>query len=101
MDICLSHSASWNYVRKLTDEARYLQVIRSRHWLWVLDDLNIHHRIHHEREGHVIVLGTYSNGVSLTKLFSLCRPTLKDNQCNGKACNKCPKSTPMGGGLVR
>ena len=49
--ICLSYMATWDYLRQLTVEAKYLEAIRDGHWLWVYDNLNIHQSVRHEREG--------------------------------------------------
>ena len=52
--VCTSHTMAWKYLRQLTTEARYLETIRSGHWIWVYDNLNLHQRIRHEREVHAI-----------------------------------------------
>ena len=49
--ICVSYWSAWNYLRKLTTEAMYTNAIRTDHWLWVYDNLNMHERVRHEREG--------------------------------------------------
>ena len=38
-----------------TTEAQYLEVVRGGHWMWVYDNVNIHQKVRHEREGKVVV----------------------------------------------
>ena len=45
----MSYTTSWKYLMALTTEARYQEVIRSGQWMW--DNLNIHQRVRHERQG--------------------------------------------------
>lgn len=47
----MSYTTSWKYLMALTTEARYQEVIRSGQWMWVYDNLNIHQRVRHERQG--------------------------------------------------
>lgn len=49
--ICVSYQTAWKYLQKLTDEAHYQEVVRSGHWQWVFDNLNMHQPVRHEREG--------------------------------------------------
>ena len=42
---------TWNYLRLLTTQSQYADVVRSGHWMWVYDNLNIHYRVRHERTG--------------------------------------------------
>lgn len=32
-------------------EARYLDTVREGHWQWVYDNINMHQKVRHEREG--------------------------------------------------
>ena len=41
MGVCVSHMTAWKYLRQLTQEAKYLDVVRQGHWLWVYDNLNL------------------------------------------------------------
>ncbi len=50
MGICLSYDATWQHLR-LTDEARFLEVVRDDHWMWVYDNLNLQQAVCHERSG--------------------------------------------------
>ena len=50
--VCMSYRTSWEYLQKLTNEAEYLKVVRSGHWLWVYDNVNLHLKVRHEREGN-------------------------------------------------
>lgn len=50
----MSYTATWDYLRQLTVDAHYLEVVRTGHWLWIYDHLNIHLKVHHEREGNFI-----------------------------------------------
>ena len=47
----MSYPMTWNYLRLLTTQSQYADVVRSGHWMWVYDNLNIHQRVHHERTG--------------------------------------------------
>ena len=49
--VCLSYDATWQYLHQLSCEARYLDVVKSDHWLWIYDNINFHHHVHHERPG--------------------------------------------------
>ena len=55
--VCVSHTTAWKYLRKLTDEAMYLNRIQDGHWIWAYDNLNIYQRVRHERYG-IITLST-------------------------------------------
>ena len=35
--VCVSYQAAWDYLRQLTAEARYREVVTVGHWLWVND----------------------------------------------------------------
>ena len=48
---CVSYTTAWKYLKQLTQEARYLEVVREGHWQWVYDNLNYLLSIRHEREG--------------------------------------------------
>ena len=50
---CVSYTTAWKYLKQLTQEARYLEVVREGHWQWVYDNLNYLLSIRHEREGRV------------------------------------------------
>ena len=49
--ICMSHTSAWNYLLKLTTDAKYKQKVQEGHWLWVYDNLNLHQKVRHERQG--------------------------------------------------
>ena len=49
--VCVSYVSAWQYLRQLTTEAQYLEVVREGHWIWVYDNVNIHQKVRHEREG--------------------------------------------------
>ena len=51
MGVCASYTTAWKYLKALTNEARYLEMIRSGHWIWAYDNLNLKQHIRHEREG--------------------------------------------------
>ena len=40
-----------HYLRRLTDEAQYLEIVKQGHWMWAYDNINIHMRARHERQG--------------------------------------------------
>ncbi len=50
----MSYLATWGYLRHLTTEAQYLSIVKEGHWQWVYDNINMHQKIRHEREGKVI-----------------------------------------------
>lgn len=47
----MSYDSTWNYLRLLTTQAQYTDMVRTEHWIWVYDNLNIHQRVRHERTG--------------------------------------------------
>ena len=49
--VCVSYQTAWKYVQQLTTEARYQEAVHSGHWQWVFDNVNMHQRVRHEREG--------------------------------------------------
>jgi len=51
--VCMSYYKAWQYLRQLTTEARYLEVVRGGDWIWVYDNVNIHQKVRHEREGEL------------------------------------------------
>ena len=48
MGVCVSYQGAWMY---LTTESKCLEFVQSGHWLWVYDNLNLHQKVRHEREG--------------------------------------------------
>lgn len=52
--ICVSYVTTWKYLKQLTDQARYTELVREGHWLWVFDNVNMHQKVRHEREGNVL-----------------------------------------------
>ena len=60
--ICVSYWTAWNYFKKLTAEAMYIEAIRRDHWLWVYDNFNMHEWVRHEREG------THNHADNVTKI---------------------------------
>lgn len=48
--VCLSYDRIWFYLKKLTQESNFLDVIRSLRCIFVYDNLNIHHVARHERD---------------------------------------------------
>ena len=64
MGVCTSYTTAWKYLRNLTTEARYLDMIRSGHWIWVYDNLNLQQHIRHEREG-TVSCNTYTSSLKV------------------------------------
>ena len=62
--VCMSYQRTWDYLRQLTAEAEYLKVIRTGHWLWVYDNVNLHQRVRHERGGKCVHGGKHSRAYS-------------------------------------
>ena len=54
--VCVSYSGVWKYLKQLTTEARFLDIVRDGHWQWVYDNLNYLQHIHHEHEGRYTIL---------------------------------------------
>lgn len=49
--LCTSYATAWKYLKQLTQESMYLEIIRERFWLWIYDNLNLHQKVRHERQG--------------------------------------------------
>ena len=49
--LCTSYTTAWKYLKQLTQESRYLEIIRDGYWLWIYDNLNLHQKVRHERQG--------------------------------------------------
>ena len=47
----MSYTATWDYLIKLTQDAKYTEKVQSGHWVWVYDNLNLHQPVRHERVG--------------------------------------------------
>ena len=43
--------SAWQHLRRLASGAHYLEVVRSGHWIWIYDNMNLHQGVRHEREG--------------------------------------------------
>ena len=57
--VCLSYDATWQCLRRLTSEARFLEIIKHDHWIWIYDNLNFKMSIRHERSGMQVHTCTY------------------------------------------
>lgn len=49
--VCVSYATAWKYLRQITTESMYLELVREGHWVWAYDNLNVHQRVRHERDG--------------------------------------------------
>ena len=49
--VCVSYWSAWKYLRALTNEALYIERVRTDHWIWVFDNLNFQKHVRHERQG--------------------------------------------------
>ena len=47
----MSYDRTWDYLQRLTNEAQYLKIVKQGHWMWAYDNINIHMRARHERQG--------------------------------------------------
>ena len=47
----MSYQRTCEYLLQLTEEAKLLEMVRSGHWLWVYDNMNLYQKVRHEREG--------------------------------------------------
>ena len=59
--VCSSYISAWKYLQQLTLEANYREAVKTGHWQWVYDNVNMHQRVRHEREGGDTLL--YTNSV--------------------------------------
>ena len=48
----MSYVATWRYLTKLAAEATFTEAIKSGRWIWIYDNINLHMKTRHEREGH-------------------------------------------------
>ena len=69
--VCVSYVTAWKYLKKLTAESRYLEVVREGHWIWAYDNLNFNLRVCHEREGTQSLIGFVGSGIRVV-LIILC-----------------------------
>ena len=74
MGVSVSYSGAWKYLKQLTNESMYTEAVRSGHWLWVYDNLNIHKSVRHEREGIInlgklIVYGMGNQNITVHMLY--------------------------------
>ena len=53
MQVSMSYNKTWEYLKKLSNEAYYKYQVKEGNWIWVYDKFNLHQRIRHEREGKV------------------------------------------------
>lgn len=49
--VCVSYTAAWKYLLKLTTDAMYHTALSTGKWFFVYDNVNVHQRVSHEREG--------------------------------------------------
>lgn len=47
----VSYTSVWKYIKQLTTEAKFLEIVREGNWLWVYDNLNVYQQKRHEQEG--------------------------------------------------
>ena len=50
--VCVSYTTAWKYLKKLSIESRFLEIVRDGHWIWAYDNLNFNIRVRHERDGN-------------------------------------------------
>ena len=76
--VCMSYYSTWEYLRLLTTQAWYTDVVRSGHWMWVYDNINIHQHVCHERIGEESVhICTYSPWTLHVSTFIVSRTSLQ------------------------
>ena len=51
--LSMSYTKTWEYLKKLSNEAHYKDQVKEGNWIWVYDNFNLHQKIRHEREGTV------------------------------------------------
>ena len=49
--VCMSYDRTWYYLQRLTNEARYLEIVKQDHWTWAYNNINIYMQACHERKG--------------------------------------------------
>lgn len=68
--VCASYVNTWKYLRQLSSEAQFLDVVRSGHWMFVYDNLNMSQRVRHEREGMMLTY-THTHIHNVTILYTM------------------------------
>lgn len=81
--LCVSYTSVWKYLKQLTAEARFLEIVREGHWLWVYDNLNLHQHVRHERQGKGH-LCTCTILIIISTTYKI-RPSLLHVECHFKA----------------
>ena len=64
--ICLSYEATWQYLKQLTREANFTEMVKCGHWIWVYDNLNFCQAVRHECSGKLLSFLTEKKGTENT-----------------------------------
>ena len=67
--VCHSYDATWQCLRHLTAEARFLEIIKQDHWIWIYDNLNFKKSIRHERSGMQVHISLLKH--TFTSIYSI------------------------------
>ena len=97
--VCLSYDATWQCLRRLTSEARFLEIIKHDHWIWIYDNLNFKMSIRHERSGMQVHTCTYISLLKHTFIY-ICtlycnnnRHTPRHDECHFQTSSESKKLT--------
>ena len=77
LGVCLSYRQTWDYLKSLVQQCNFTTQIQQGCWLWVYDNLNIHQRIRHERQGSETCIHLTSSITLLVK-----KSWFLEEQCN-------------------
>ena len=70
--LCTSYATAWKYLKQLTQESMYLEIIRQGCWLWIYDNLNLHQKVRHERQGNNLSINITMHFISTLMGTLLC-----------------------------
>ena len=62
--LSMSYTKTWEYLKKLSNEAHYKDQVKEGNWIWVYDNFNLH-----EIRGKLLYLG--NNGINASVETSL------------------------------
>ena len=48
----MSYTATWEHLLALADQANLKNKVKTGHWIWAYDNLNIHRSTRHERQDY-------------------------------------------------
>ena len=51
--VCLSYRQTWSYLKQISLDIECYDDLSLNHYLWIYDNLNIHHIVRHKQEGNI------------------------------------------------